>query len=171
MSWEHFWAPNLVQWIVGGAITAVVGAIVGFIVRRWLRELILPIIGEQQQTKAFAKTAAVSSIESADAAKAAAKHAGDANGKAGTALTNSEKVNEALVFLAKQLGRENDRSEYLAEHNNRLMGALARERARNPVDDVEDAITITGKHRLHTALIDTGQFTTEPAPDVREDQQ
>lgn len=159
MSWESFWAPNLVQWIVGGSITAVVGAIVGFVVRRWLRQLLLPILGEQQQTKELARTAAVQSIESADAAKLAARHASTANDTATTVVTNSEQLHDAVVFLAKQLGQENDRSEYLAEQTNRLLGALARERARNPIDeDPEDVLTITGRHRLHTALIDTGNL-------------
>lgn len=46
MTWEGYWWPNLVQWIVGGALTAIVGAVVGFWFRRIIRQLVVPQLGK-----------------------------------------------------------------------------------------------------------------------------
>ncbi len=80
------------------------------------------------------------------------------------AVDNTQQAAEAIEFLAGELARANRKSEYLAEEVSTLVGALARERARLPIEDTPpsgtdtgetEALTITGRHRLHTQHIQT----------------
>jgi hypothetical protein len=81
------------------------------------------------------------------------------------AVDSSHQAVEAIEFLAGELAKANTKSEYLADEVSTLLGALARERARqfstdsalpDGLDTGEiEAQTITGRHRLHTQHIQT----------------
>lgn len=159
MTWAAFWAPNLIQWIVGAAISAVVAAVVGFLVRRWLRGAADAIFGEQQRTTAAARAAA-------DDSRLAAEHAAAAGADAKTAGLNSEAANEAIVWLAGELAKSDAVTGQLRERIDRLLGTRARQLAAEhphppglliPVDagTDDDPTTVTGKHRLHTQRLPT----------------
>lgn len=66
MSWEGYWFPHLVDWIVGGTVLTVVGGVVGLVLRRLLRE----IRAAQQATAISARIGAQSAHHAARRADA-----------------------------------------------------------------------------------------------------
>lgn len=98
MGWATYWAPNLVTWIVGAAITAVVGAAVGFLFRRWLNQ----VFGKGGEVI----RGAVASVETAAGhAKAAAASAANAQRLTEATNLSTEELERAVVFLADALGK------------------------------------------------------------------
>jgi selenocysteine lyase/cysteine desulfurase len=63
VTWSGFWLPNLATWLLGGTITAVASVVVGFLLRRWLRQL----FGEQRLAAEDALNAADSAASTAAA--------------------------------------------------------------------------------------------------------
>lgn len=169
MDWDTFWVPQLTQWIVGGAITAIVSATVGLIARYYLKRIFQQIAGEQIQTRHAAEAAATRAGEAVTESKNAARHAD-------TAQDNSRQTAAAVEWLAGEYAKSNTRAEYLAKLTDDLVGLVARQKRRHPEDfpaepepfdpttppagDTDYAITITGRHRLHTAMIATHEQDT-----------
>lgn len=167
MSWETFWAPNLVQWVVGGGVTAIVAGIVGVLVRRWMTQWLQQIFGEQQRTTDAAETAASRAGEALDASQRAANLSTTTGDAARTAADNSRQANELLEWLVPQIAARDAVIEELKERVDRLLGTRARQLATSADEhptgllipiaaaDENDPATVTGKHRLHTQRIRT----------------
>lgn len=158
MSWETFWVPNLLQATLFAGISAIVGAAVGLIARRYFRRWAAQMFGEQQRTT--------------NAAEAAASEARD----------NSRQVGETVEWLAAQLAARDvviherdlvidDRDAVIDELRDRidgLLGTRARQLAASrpdtasssplTVSNEDDPATVTGKHRLHTQRIQTNEL-------------
>lgn len=140
-----FWSQLLLNAIVGGALSTIVGVVVGFLFKRWLRSVFEP---EQKATTAAANKAASSAVEARDASQTAAKHAlelKEANGR----------------FVAMLPERE-DAVEYLKETNSRLLAELVIQASKHPEDfdsptaprfehptAVPEEVYVTGRHALH----------------------
>lgn len=105
MTWTGYWLPNLVQWLLGGSLGAGVSVIVGFLIRRALRQL----AGEQQATAKTAQDAADTTTEAIEAWK---KRTDD--------LLTAVLRQEVLVLEVERI------KEYLAEHETERHVAVRR---------------------------------------------
>lgn len=134
-------------------------AAVGFPVAIWrARKWLVNILGFAQASAASSNRAANRADEAVAESKNAARHAD-------TAQDNSRQTAAAVEWLAGEYAKSNTRAEYLAEKTNTLFGVVARQRARHPEDfeddqDADDAAYVTGRHRLHTAMIATHEQDT-----------
>lgn len=144
MAWETYWLPNLISWVVGGAISAAVG----YIVLRALRTI-----------RTIAQTAAASAGTAADHAGHASVAAGEAKAQAAGAADNSRQANEAIAWLAAELGKANVRGDTLAANTDTLLSELLQQRVKHPEDfddqPDEDAALTTGRHRFPTRTVPT----------------
>lgn len=159
MDWPTFWAPNLVQWIVGGSITALVSAIVGltarYLLKRWWSQWGQPWVEQKLGEQIAAANEAAK--ESREAKRTVLKLV-DAGGTVVTALPERD---EAV--------------DYLMDTNSRLVAQLVIQAAKHPEDfdsptaprpelppgllvpahvGGEDPTTVSGRHRLHRAHAD-----------------
>ena len=113
MSWETFWAPNLVQWIVGGALTAAAGLVARFLLKRWFESSLRPWIEE------WLKSVVGASNEAAKESREAKK----------TVL--------GLISTDGQVTAIPDQDsalEYLKETNSRLVAQLVIQASKHPED-------------------------------------
>ena len=126
MTWAGYWLPNLVQWVVGGAIGALASVVVGFLVRRWFRQL----FGVAQDASNHARDASEQAAQAAKSAGAshttsqqAAKHSLVAAVEAAASKKQSEEANEAILWLANQLGEQYAARNREADQHDRVWAA------------------------------------------------
>lgn len=166
MSWTEFWAPNLVQWVVGAAITAIVSAAVGLTARyflrrwfdRWFRPWLEQQLGEQIRI----------SRRGADASELASQHALTASADARATGDNVRQANATLEFVGETLGDNVGETRRMAKRlddfltaNLQLRTLLTQHgipipdtaRVNGVVTGEVEAQTITGRHRLRTQMV------------------
>lgn len=184
MQWTTFITTLLLNNVVGGALSAGVGLIVTFLLKRWFNQL----KAEQERTTAAATAAASRAGVSADLsrvavehassasenaktasvdAKAAAEHADAANRSAGEAKETALEIKESNGRVVTVIPERDDAVEYLRETNSRLVAQLVIQASRHPEDfdsptaprfgpPVVDteAAYITGRHLLRAPSVD-----------------
>lgn len=163
MTWEAFWAPNLVQWIVGGIITAVVGAAAGlitrFLLKRWYDRVLKPSLEAWLKDLTGVSNAAEQSAVRMEAHAAAATKAAD------DVRTTALELKEANGRSIGWLPEKKDALEYLKEQNSRVVAQLVIQASKHPedfdsptaprplvpqdeLDPFDDTVWTTGRHHL-----------------------
>jgi hypothetical protein len=171
-----FWTQLLLNAIVGGTLSTIVGVVVGFLFKRWLRSVFEP---QQQATTAAAHKAARSADQAASAARTTAGLATVASEDARTAGDNSRDASTKLDVvgarlvdvLAENRGMAGRLDDVLAAYLH-LRALVQQEGIEIPAAakpagllipasaaDADDPASATGRHRLHTQrfpIIDEG---------------
>lgn len=158
-----FWTQLLLNAIVGGALSTIVGVVVGFLFKRWLRSVFEP---QQQATTAAAHKAANSADQAASAARATAGLATTASEDAKAAGDSSRDASSKLEVVGARLVDVLAENRGMARRLDDVLAAYLRLRAvaqqqgieipdvARPDPDLDpEAQTITGKHRLPTQLL------------------